>query len=58
MELLNGVNVTIKLEGNNVLQGGESAAAIGFAKATPNVDGETEGSTLVIEGNGSLIAQG
>lgn len=54
--MLNGVNVTIKLEGENYLKG--SAPGLGFAGATPNVDGETEGSTLTIEGEGSLNARG
>lgn len=48
-----GVNLKIKLEGENTLIGG-SAPGLGFAGGTPNLDGETEGSTLTIEGDGIL----
>ena len=53
-----GVNLKIKLEGENTLIGGNNAAGLGFAGGTPNLDGETEGSTLTIEGNGTLNVTG
>lgn len=53
-----GVNLKIKLEGENTLIGGKSAPGLGFAGGTPNLDGETEGSTLTIEGEGILNVTG
>lgn len=53
-----GVNLKIKLEGENTLIGGGSAPGLGFAGGTPNLDGETEGSTLTIEGEGILNVKG
>lgn len=50
--------VNLTLEGENYLFGGNSAAALGFSNATPNVDGITNGSTLTIKGNGKLEAIG
>ena len=50
-----GCFVTLKIEGENKLIGGP---ALGFAKATPNLNGVTNGSTLTIEGNGKLEAIG
>lgn len=48
----------LTLEGNNYLYGGASAPGLGFTKATPNVDGVTNGSTLTIQGEGSLETKG
>lgn len=53
-----GVNLKIKLEGENTLIGGDNAAGLGFSGGTPNLDGETEGSTLTIEGDGILNVKG
>ena len=54
-----GCYVTLTLEGNNYLKGGGShGPGIGFTNATPNVDGVTNGSTLTIQGNGSVEAIG
>lgn len=50
--------VNITLEGNNYLYGSGNAAGLGFANATPNIDGVTNGSTLTIQGEGSLEAKG
>lgn len=50
--------VNLTLEGENYLTGGSSAAALGFGKATPNVDGVTNGSTLTINGSGKLETVG
>lgn len=50
--------VNVIIEGSNTLCGGGSAAGLGFSKATPNVDGETEGSTLTINGDGELNVTG
>lgn len=52
------LNVELIIEGNNVLKGGSSAPGLGFAGATPNVDGVTNGSVLTISGKGSLICEG
>lgn len=53
-----GVNVKIKLEGENTLIGGGSAPGLGFAGAIANIDGEIDGSTLTIEGDGILNVKG
>lgn len=54
-----GVNVNIFLEGNNYLVTSASHnPGLGFGGATPNINGVTNGSTLTINGNGSLYAQG
>ena len=50
------VNITI--DGNNFLQGGNNAPGLGFANAMPNINGVTNGSTLTIQGNGSIEAIG
>lgn len=52
-----GCFVNIILEGKNSLIGGEDGPGLGFSKAKPNVDGERNGSTLTIDGNGSLYAK-
>lgn len=52
-----GVYVNLKLEENNYLCG-YSAPGLGFGRATPNVNGVTNGSTLIIEGEGRLEAIG
>lgn len=49
--------VNLTLEGENYLAG-SGAPGLGFAYATPNVDGITNGSTLTIGGDGSLEAVG
>ena len=51
-----GTNVKITLEGSNTLKG--SGAALAFSTALPNIDGEKQGSTLIIEGSGTLNATG
>ena len=48
----------INLEGNNYIYSGGSAAGIGFANATPNINGVENGSTLTIGGNGNLEVKG
>lgn len=50
--------VNIILEGNNYLYGSGNAPGLGFTKGIPNVDGVTNGSTLTIQGEGSLEAKG
>ena len=57
-QIQKGKNVTIKLEGDNALKGGNGSAGLGFVGAIANIDGETEGSTLTIEGNGRLNVTG
>ena len=52
-----GCFVNIILEGENYLIGGSDGPGLGFSKAKPNVDGERNGSTLTIDGNGSLYAK-
>ena len=49
-----GCFVNLTLEGNNYLKG--NGVGLGFAGATPNVNGVTNGSTLTISGSGSLEA--
>ena len=51
-----GVYVNLYLSGNNYLH--STAAGIGFAGATPNINGVTDGSTLTIGGSGSLYVEG
>ena len=51
-----GCLVNIKLEGENYLYGGAGAPGLGFAGATPNIEGENNGSTLTIDGIGKLVA--
>ena len=46
--------VTLKIEGDNLLQGGSGAAGLGFTHATPNMNGVNDGSSLTINGNGKL----
>ena len=50
--------VNITLEGKNYLYGSGDAPGLGFTNGTPNVDGITNGSTLTIQGEGSLEARG
>ena len=51
------VFVNLYIEGNNYLYG-EGSVALGFTGGTPNVNGVTNGSTLTIQGTGSLYAEG
>ena len=53
-----GCYVNLTLEGNNYLYGSGEASGLGFSNATPNIDGITDGSTLTIQGEGSLEAKG
>ena len=50
-----GCFVNLKLLGNNVLKG-RSAPGLGFTRANPNINGKTNGSTLIISGTGNLEA--
>ena len=52
-----GVNVNLLLEGNNYLRGGKGPG-LAWVGAKPNVNGEKNGSTLTIDGNGKLEAYG
>ena len=53
-----GVNVNLHIEGDNVLRSGASSAGLGFAGALPNLNGETSGSVLTMQGNGNLYVEG
>lgn len=50
-------NVVINVEGNNYLKSC-SGAGLSFSTNIPNIDGETNGSTLTLQGNGKLEAIG
>ena len=50
------VNVTLK--GENYLYSGGSASGLAFSGAIPNINGETTGSTLTIQGEGHLMVKG
>lgn len=51
-------NVNIFLEGDNYLISGGNAPGLAFTGALPNTDTVSTGSTLTINGNGKLFAQG
>ena len=57
-EKTNNCYVNIKLKGSNYLRGAGSTPGLGFSKGTPNIDGNTIGSTLTIQGEGNLEAVG
>ena len=53
-----GCYVNIFIEGENKLIGCGQGSGLGFSNGTPNVNGVTNGSTLTIDGNGKLYAEG
>ena len=54
-----GCFVNLTINGNNYLKGGGNyAPGLGFANAKQNTKGVTDGSTLIINGNGNLETRG